>query len=139
MHLITLIQMLILLFTVCFSWWRGCIYSLMLCLLLTGVGLESPKEGLTEVFSFSSAIHDIFKQRDLKIATSSFFLSSDRNACQGSCTRFQGSDCAELPWDLLPHPPSSVSWFKLSPELCWACACLQPWEDSALVCCYWDG
>lgn len=35
--------------------------SFMLCLLQTGVGLESPKEELTEGFCLSSAIHYVFE------------------------------------------------------------------------------
>lgn len=79
---------------------RGCMCSLMLCFLQTRVGLESPKakEGLTEAFCFSSAIQNVFKQGDLKIATSCFFLSrKQRHSCQGSCIPvqpLQGSDCA---------------------------------------------
>lgn len=96
------------------------------CAFYKQVGLESPKKELIEVFCLSSATHNLFKQKDLKIATSCFLLSSDRHSCQGSCTHVQPSSRALI----VPGPPPSPSQLsalscELSPELCCACACLQ--------------
>lgn len=126
---------------------RGCMCSLMLCFLQTRVGLESPKakKGLTEAFCFSSAIQNIFKQGGLKIPTSCFFLSwRYRHPCQGSCIHVQPSPGLRLYLASEPNqphlgpPPTHPQLvalrvpFKLSPELCCECACLQPWMDSGL-------
>ena len=50
---------------------------LVLCFLRTRMGLKSPKakEGLTAAFCFRSAVQNIFKLGDLKIAASHIFLS----------------------------------------------------------------
>lgn len=85
---------------------------------------------LTEVFCLSSTIHNVFKQRDLKTATSSFLLSWQ------TCLPRLLHPVHPMPglwWSLTVQdllPPFQLS--ALSPELCCACACLQPCLGSGL-------